>query len=474
MKKGDLIKLRITDYAFGGKGIAKVDDGENKFVYFIENTIPGQLVEAQIVKKRKRYAECRLINILERSPDEVEIPYQAISGSPYITLPIDKQESYKKDTVLELFKRIGNIDNVGSLFDTFISSPSHWFYRNKMEYSFSSICHNIETDEEYDGFGLGFKRRGTWWKVENLDKASGLFDEEFETKLKEIRLWCEATGLPAWHPPRKTGFFRHIVVRKSFASNQLLVHLVTSSEGLKKFDLVGFKDKVLSLFGDRIAGLQHTVNDNVADRAKIENGNTTLLHGEDIIIEKLLGLSFEISMESFFQTNPMSAEKLYSKVIDYALEDNSVDDEVVMDLFCGTGTIGQILASRTNNTKIIGVDIVEEAIENAKRNAKLNGIEDVEFYAADVGKFLLEYPEYEGKISTIVLDPPRGGIAPKTLRKVMRLGAKRIVYVSCNPSTQARDLIALDEFGYQLKKFTLVDQFPHTAHIESIALLEKQ
>ncbi len=474
MKKGELIQLRITDYAFGGKGIAKVDDGENKFVYFIENTIPGQLVEAQIVKKRKRYAECRLINIIERSPDEVEIPYQAISGSPYITLPIEKQESYKKDTVLELFKRIGHIDNVDSLFDTFLSSPSHWFYRNKMEYSFSSICHNIETDEEYDGFGLGFKRRGTWWKVENLDKASGLFDEEFETKLKEIRLWCEATGLPAWHPPRKTGFFRHIVVRKSFASNQLLVHLVTSSEGLKKFDLNGFKDKILSLFGNRIAGLQHTVNDNVADRAKIENGNTTLLHGEDVIIEKLLGLSFEISMESFFQTNPMSAEKLYSKVIDYALEDNSVDDEVVMDLFCGTGTIGQILASRTNNTKIIGVDIVEEAIENAKRNAKLNGIEDVEFYAADVGKFLLEYPEYEGKISTIVLDPPRGGIAPKTLRKVMRLGAKRIVYVSCNPSTQARDLIALDEFGYQLNKFTLVDQFPHTAHIESIALLEKK
>lgn len=473
MKKGELIQLRITDYAFGGKGIAKVDDGENKFVYFIENTIPGQLVEAQIVKKRKRYAECRLIIIIERSSDEVDIPYQPISGSPYITLPIEKQEAYKKDTVLELFRRIGNIDNVEALFDTFISSPTHWFYRNKMEYSFSSICHNIENDEEYDGFGLGFKRRGTWWKVENLDKASGLFDEEFETKLKEIRLWCEATGLPAWHPPRKTGFFRHIVVRKSFASNQLLVHLVTSSEGLKKFDLNGFKDKVLSLFGDRIAGLQHTVNDNVADRAKIENGNTSLLHGEDVIIEKLLGLSFEISMESFFQTNPMSAEKLYSKVIDYALENNSVDDEVVMDLFCGTGTIGQILASKTNNTKIIGVDIVAEAIENAKRNAKLNSIEDVEFYAADVGKFLLEYPEYEGKISTIVLDPPRGGIAPKTLRKVMRLGAKRIVYVSCNPSTQARDLIALDEFGYQLKKFTLVDQFPHTAHIESIALLEK-
>ncbi len=178
-------------------------------------------------------------------------------------------------------------------------------------------------------------------------------------------------------------------------------------------------------------------------------------------------------MQSFFQTNPGSAERLYQKVVDYTMDNNDIENQVVMDLFCGTGTIGQILASKTERTKIIGVDIVASAIENAKRNATLNNIEGVDFYAADVGKFLLEYPQYEGKIGTIVLDPPRGGIAPKTLKKVMKLGANRIVYVSCNPGTQARDAIELKEAGYQLKKLTLVDQFPHTSHIESIMLFEK-
>ena len=209
------------------------------------------------------------------------------------------------------------------------------------------------------------------------------------------------------------------------------------------------------------------------DRAKLEQGPSGLVTGNETIIESILGLKFEISMQSFFQTNPASAEKLYQKVVDYTFEDNDLENQVVMDLFCGTGTIGQILASKTTNTKIIGVDIVASAIDNAKRNAKLNGISDIDFYAADVGKFLKGYPQYEGKIGTIVLDPPRAGIAPKTLKKVISLGAKRIVYVSCNPSTQARDRVELRDSGYELKKFSLVDQFPHTAHVESIMLFEK-
>ncbi|MDC0314177.1 23S rRNA (uracil(1939)-C(5))-methyltransferase RlmD, partial [Flavobacteriales bacterium] len=217
----------------------------------------------------------------------------------------------------------------------------------------------------------------------------------------------------------------------------------------------------------------HTINDDVADRAKLEQGPSGLVTGNETIIESILGLKFEISMQSFFQTNPASAEKLYQKVVDYTFEDNDLENQVVMDLFCGTGTIGQILASKTKTTKIIGVDIVASAIENAKRNAKLNGINDIDFYAADVGKFLKEYPQYEGKIGTIVLDPPRAGIAPKTLRKVINLGAKRIVYVSCNPATQARDRVELRDAGYELKKFSLVDQFPHTSHVESIMLFEK-
>ena len=224
---------------------------------------------------------------------------------------------------------------------------------------------------------------------------------------------------------------------------------------------------------NRLAGFIHTINDDVADRAKLEQGPSGLVYGKETIIEEVLGLQFEISMQSFFQTNPASAEQLYQKVVDYTFENNDMENQVVMDLFCGTGTIGQILASKTNKTKIIGVDIVSSAIENAKRNAKLNNINDIEFYAADVGKFLQEHPAYEGKIGTIVLDPPRAGIAPKTLRKVIQLGAKRIVYVSCNPATQARDRMELKDAGYELKKFSLVDQFPHTSHVESIMLFEK-
>jgi 23S rRNA (uracil-5-)-methyltransferase RumA len=221
--------------------------------------------------------------------------------------------------------------------------------------------------------------------------------------------------------------------------------------------------------------LLHTINDEIGDRTIATSGSINLIYGEDKIVEELLGLNFEISMKSFFQTNPKCAEKLYSKVIDYALEDKaSVDNSVVLDLFCGTGTIGQILASRSINAKIIGVDIVASAIEDAKENAKRNSIEGLEFYAADVGKFLTEHPEYTNKIRTIILDPARAGIAPKTLKKIINLNAERLVYVSCNPATQARDTEQLMLAGYQIIKLSLVDQFPHTAHIETVVLFEKK
>lgn len=475
IKRGQTIELVIEDMAFGGKGIARLHDENGAFVLFVQNAFPGQKVLARIVKKRKKHAECSLLKVLERSPQEVESPYQEISGAPYIHVPPKLQEELKQKVTLEVYRRLGNLQNIEDLFDAFIPSPEHFHYRNKMEYSFSSIEHDIHTDEEIDdAFALGFKHRGTWWKVESLNKASGLFDEQWETFLKEFRNFLYKTGLPAWHPPRKEGFFRHIVVRKSFHEDKLLINLVTSSEGLKEFDLQAVGDFLQEKMGDRIAGFQHTINDNVADRAKIENGDCTLVFGKDHVIEELNGLLFEISMESFFQTNPKSAEQLYNKALDYVFEGKrSLNNKVVMDLFCGTGTIGQLLTQRTQDTKIIGVDIVEEAIADAQRNAKRNNIEGVEFYAADVGKFLKAYPDYEGKIDTIVLDPPRAGIAPKTLLKVIQLGAERIVYISCNPATQARDIKTLEEYGYKTKKVSLVDQFPHTSHIEAIALFEK-
>lgn len=475
VKRGDIIEVEITDYAFGGKGIARQETENGQYIIFVHNTYPGQLVQARIAKKRKKHAECKLLKVLRDSDDAVDLGYQEISGAPYIKLPLERQRELKQSSTLEQYRRIGDIRNIESLFDEFIASPIDFNYRNKMEYSFSTIRQDLESGEELDDeFALGFKTRGTWWKVENLDAPDGLFDAEFETQLKSIRNYLASTGLAAWHPPKKHGFFRHLVVRKSFDKDQLLINLVTSSQGFKQFDRQAFKNFMVDTLGGRLAGLQHTINDDVSDRAKIENGNNQLLHGDPVVLEKLLGLEFEISMESFFQTNPKSAERLYSKAISYATEKRDLKNQVLMDLFCGTGTIGQIMASQIEGVKVIGVDIVPEAIEDAKRNAKRNEISNLEFYAADVGKFLVEYPNFMGKIDTIILDPPRAGIAPKTLKKVMALGAQQIVYISCNPATQARDAKELAAEGYEMTKISLVDQFPHTAHIEAVARFEKK
>ncbi|MGY5351496.1 23S rRNA (uracil(1939)-C(5))-methyltransferase RlmD [Wenyingzhuangia sp. IMCC45533] len=474
VKRGEIISITIEDYAFGGKGIGRIRNDEGEFVVFVPNTLPGQTVKAQIKKTSKRYAEAKLFEVLSYSEQETEVPYQTIPGAPYIKLPIDIQHQYKKQSTLELFKRIGKVDHIEDLFDEFISSPEVFHYRNKMEYGFSAIRYDFEQKTDVDEFALGFKKRGTWWCTENLDQDSGLFDEQVENNLKLIRQYCIDSGLEAWHAPQKKGFFRYFVVRKTYKTNQILCNLVTTSAQLSHFDMDGFVKLLKDIFGDRIAGLIHTTNDEIGDRTLAITGNERLIFGQDRIIENLLGLDFEISMKSFFQTNPKSAEKLYAKVIDYALEkEETINGKIVMDLFCGTGTIGQILASKTTDTKIIGVDIVQDAINDAKKNAKRNHVQGVDFYAADVGKFLQEYPQYIGEIETIVLDPPRAGIAPKTLKKVIQIGASRMVYVSCNPATQARDTETLMLAGYKISKMSLVDQFPHTAHIESIVLFER-
>lgn len=473
--RGQVVEVDISDYAFGGRGIAKIPTDEGNYIVFVDNSFPGQTVSAKITTKRKKHAEANLVEILKRSEFETETQFQEISGGPYIRIPFTIQREFKQKSTLDTFSRLSGIRNIDSFFDAFIESPEAYFYRNKMEYSFSSIEHIPETGEELDdAFALGFKRRGTWWKVENLKKPSGLFDEQWETFVSEIQNFLKNTNLPAWHPPKKTGFFRHIVVRKSFAQDKLLINLVTSSEGIEHFDRQAFVDFILSEMGDRIAGIQHTVNDNIADRAKIENGENKLIFGVPVVTENLLGLSFDISMESFFQTNPKCAELLYKKALDYVFEEQIAKDKVVLDLFCGTGTIGQLAAKRANGIQLIGVDIVPEAIEDAKRNAEVNKLIGLEFFAADVGKFLKERPELNGRISSIILDPPRAGIAPKTLQKVIDLGAENIVYISCNPSTQARDADTLVQAGYELLKFSLADQFPHTGHIESIAKFKKR
>jgi 23S rRNA (uracil-5-)-methyltransferase RumA len=474
VKKNQVLELKIEDYAFGGKGIARIHSEEGSFVIFVPNTLPGQLVKAQISKSSKNYAEAKLIDVLEPSKDEIEVPYQDIPGAPYIQLPIELQHQYKKESTLSLFKKIGKVENIEDLFDEFVTSPNVFHYRNKMEYGFSAIGYDRETKRDKDEFTLGFKRRGVWWMGDDLNKDSGLFDKQMEDHLKDIKHYCIETGLAPWHGPKREGFFRYFVVRKSFKTDELLCNLVTTSPELEKFDLQKFANFLKGIFGERLAGLLHTINDETGDRTIATSGSIDLVFGKDKIVEELLGLDFEISMKSFFQTNPKCAEKLYNKVVAYVLEDKTkVDNTVVMDLFCGTGTIGQIIASKSENAKIIGVDIVASAIEDAVKNAKRNKIDGVQFYAADVGKFLAAHPEYENKIKTIILDPARAGIAPKTLQKIINLNADRMVYVSCNPATQARDTELLRAAGYLIKKISLVDQFPHTSHIETVVLFEK-
>ena len=474
VKRGQILELAIEDYAFGGKGIARIRSEDGVFVVFVPNTIPGQKVKAQVKKSSKNYAECKLIDVLENSKDEVSVPYQDIPGAPYIQLPINLQHAYKKESTLSLFKRIGKVSNIEELFDELVTSPNVFHYRNKMEYGFSAIGYDRVNKTDIDIFTLGFKRRGVWWMGDNLDKDSGLFDTLVENNIKIIRKYCESSGLTPWHGPKREGFFRFFVVRKSYKTNRLLFNLVTTSKDLNKFDLNAFSDFLQNIFEERFAGFVHSINDETGDRTLATSGSSKLIAGENKIVEELLGLNFEISMKSFFQTNPKSAEKLYLKVLDYALEDReSIDNTIVMDLFCGTGTIGQILASRSTNTKIIGVDLVASAIKDAEKNAKRNNIAGLKFYTADVGKFLYEHPEYINKIRTIILDPSRAGIAPKTLQKIIAINADRMVYVSCNPATQARDTLELINRGYEIKKISLVDQFPHTSHIETVVLFEK-
>lgn len=474
VKRGQILEILIEDYAFGGKGIGKLRNDEGEFVVFVPNTLPGQYVKAQVKKSSRNYAECKLLEVLKVSEEENAVPFQEIPGAPYIKLPIEKQHTYKKNSTIELFRRIGKVRDVENTFDEFIPSPSTFHYRNKMEYGFSAIGYDRARGTDIDEFTLGFKKRGTWWCAENLDGDSGLFDRQVEERLKDIRKYCENTGLRPWHAPRKEGFFRYFVVRKSYATNQLLFNLVTTSHDLEQFDLQQFANFLIELFDQRMAGLLHTVNDEIGDRVLATTGTIRLVYGEDKIVEALLGLQFEISMKSFFQTNPKSAEKLYEKVVEYALErKEAVDNTVVLDLFCGTGTIGQIVAAKSKNAEIIGVDIVGSAIADARENALRNGVKGVQFFTADVGQFLKEHPEYQGKIKTIILDPSRAGVAPKTLRKITALDAERLVYVSCNPATQARDMEQLALAGYSIKKWSLVDQFPHTAHIETVVLFEK-
>ena len=474
IKKKERIEIIIDDIVYGGNGISRQKyQTSNNFIIFIKNGIIGQRVLVEITKIKPNYAEAKIIQVLKKSHLQKKRNYQKISGAPYYDLDIRYQREKKRDFVFEVFQKIGGIKNIKVLYDSFINSPKTWHYRNKMEYAFSSIIYDKKKKCDIDGFGLGFKRQNTWWMVENLEKDSGLFDKKWEDSLSEIKQFCSETNLPAWNIPQKKGFFRNLNIRKSYQYDKLLIELVTSSQQIKKFNSSLFLKKIIELHGERIEGVIHTINDNISDRINYQDVISKTIFGSNKITETLLDLNFEIYMSSFFQTNPLCAEKLYSKVIEY-ISINEIDEKsIILDLFCGTGTIAQMIAIKQKKTSVIGVDIVSSAIENAKKSAQENKIKNVKFYNLDIDNFLFKKPELKNKIGVIVLDPPRAGIAKKSIKKIIELDSKKIIYVSCNPSTQARDIKILIDNGYEIEKFSIVDQFPHTHHIETIFVLLK-
>ena len=471
-----LPQLHIQDMAFGGQGIAKLPTDKGELIVFVEDALPGQIVTAKVLKNKKHYLEAKMLRVEQASElEQTNLPYQAIAGAPLLRLPIETQIKYKEKAGLETLRRLGKWPEVETYYQGYLPSPQTFHYRNKMEYSFSTLVADPQTQTENQGFGLGFKRRGQWKAVENLNTDSGLFDAEWENFLPKLRNYLEQTQLPAWDTSLHRGFFRYLVVRKSQYSQALLINLVVSEQGLEQFDRQAYLDFLLQNYPSpqRLTGLQLSINTSIGDQAK-QDGGMIQLYGSDYLVEKVLGLSFQVQMPSFFQPNPTCAARLYQRALDYAQEAlASQTDAVALDLFCGTGTLAQLMRRLPQIREVVGVDIVERAIVDAKANAQRNGLEGISFYAADVKDFLREQTQYRGQIHLVMLDPPRGGMVPKALKRILELDAPHLIYISCNPATQARDLLAFREMGYQPKALSFVDQFPHTNHLESVLWLAK-
>lgn len=479
---GTILTVTVTELAFGGKGLAKTDTG---FVIFIDGALPGQTVKIKIKKQKRSFAEAKVIEVITPSPDEIETGYQAIPGAPWAKLPLEIQHQYKQKIVEDLFSKFAKVD-IKKITEKLVASPLSWSYRNKMEYSFGP--------SETKKFALGSKKRGQFTIVEDLATPSGIFSIEFEQQMPSLREYLENTNLPVYVQSEHTGFFRNLVVRKSFAENGYLLNLVTSSQDAEKFDAKAFATFIQTTYGEKIKGLFWSISDDASD-STYKYQKRTCLYGEELLTETLSvtkrpdysiheaetvpvdepkPLVFSVSLDSFFQPNPKAAERLYAKVAYYA---DLKANEICYDLFCGTGTIAQIMAQQVPSAHIVGVEIIESAIQDAKVNAHKNGLKNCQFISADVRKFLKEKLHKRGsksdKPTTIILDPPRAGLHPKSLQRVLDCGANKIVYVSCNPATMARDTLEIMRAGYTFKKMALVDQFPHTSHVECVGKFVK-
>ena len=454
MKKGQLCEGYIEKVEFPNKGIVSVD-GEEKSV-IVKNGIPGQKIRFVVNKMRKGKAEGRLLEVLEKSPLEEREPvcsiFPACGGCMYQTMPYEKQREMKEQQVKEILD--GAIEG-DYLFEGVKESPKEFAYRNKMEFSFG--------DEFKDGpLSLGLHKKGSTYDVLTAVDCK-LVHEDMTKILSCVLEYFRARGASYYKKMQHVGYLRHLLLRRGDATGEILVNLVTTTQ--EEWDLKPLVTELLSLHLEgKIVGILHILNDSLSD--VVQSDETRILYGQNFFYEKLLGLEFKVTPFSFFQPNSKAAEVLYRTVRDYI---GNIQDMTLYDLFSGTGTIGQILAPVAK--EVIGVEIVEEAVAAANENARHNGLTNCKFLAGDVFQVL---DEIEEKPDVIVLDPPRDGIHPKALPKILDYGVDKIVYISCKVTSLARDLEMMQARGYRVEKVVAVDQFVHTVHVETVALLVKE
>ena len=466
MKKGFRGTGTVERVDFPNKGIAVTDDGDRVIV---KNTIPGQKVEFVVNKVKHQRAEGRLMEVIEKSPLETEEPcphFGMCGGCTYQTVPYEKQLDMKLTQVKKLISdAIGTEKEAGYEFIGIHGSPKKSEYRNKMEFSFG--------DEYKDGpLALGMHKRGSFYDLVTVSDCQ-IVDEDFRTILKATLDYFSKNNIPYFHRATHKGYLRHLLVRKATKTGEIIVDLVTSTqtEGFNEEELLaGFRYALLTRqYDGRFKGVLHTKNDSVADVVK--NEGTEVLYGDSYFYEELLGLKFKITPFSFFQTNSLGAEVLYETAREFILGDDkdSLNGKTVYDLYSGTGTIAQLMAPVCK--EVVGVEIVEEAVCAAKENAALNGLDNCKFIAGDVLKVL---DEIEEKPDYIILDPPRDGIHPKAIGKIIEYGVENMVYISCKPTSLARDLQIFMARGYRVEKICCVDMFPNTYHVETVVLLSQQ
>lgn len=451
MRKGKEYILDIVNTEFPGMGVGEYE-GEKVYV---KGTLPGQKILAQITKKKGGKIEGRLKEIIEDVDYKIDVKcphFNYCGGCSHQFISYEKQLEFKKEQVLKLFKDAG-IENFEFL--GIEGSPEAWEYRNKMEFTFGDL-------EKGGELNLGMHKKASAFGIINTNSCQ-IVDGDFRIALDTVVNYFREKALPHYRIMSHQGYLRNLVIRKAKNTGEILINLVTTSQ--IDFNLEEITEILKALpYEGNLKGIVHTINDSLSD--VVQADSMEILYGQDYIIEELLGLKFKISPFSFFQTNSKGAEKLYSIVKDFL---GNAENKTVFDLYCGTGTIGQIVAPSAN--KVIGVELIEEAVEAAKENAKLNGLDNCQFIAGDVAKVI---QDIKHKPDIIILDPPRPGVHPKAMEYVIKFNAPEIVYVSCNPKTLVNDLKVLEENGYVVERVRVKDMFAHTPHVETVVSLTKK